>query len=267
MSGFSSRLGMALLAAQGANNIARVNDALLLLDAAAMARVKNRTNATPPAASAGDAYVVADSPSGAWTGKAGQVAVWTGTAWLYIAPSQGMTVFCTDESCELVRGSTKWLARSTAPVAALRKNAASSSITTDAGVSWDVESITTAGSRVFEFDAGNPTRLRVLEDGDYEVLAVATFNAAGTASWNSCRLKLQTSTDGSSWSDVADAAAFGPARPTDVPDCTVALSRVVNLVGATSGANSFLRVAAARASGSSTVTVTANTRLTVTKLR
>lgn len=267
MSGFSSRLGLALLVAQGANNVVRVNDALLVLDAAAMPRVKNRTNATPPAAVAGEAYIVADSPSGAWTGKAGQIAVWTGTAWLYIPAGQGMTAFCTDESCELVRGASKWLARSTSPVVALRKNAASSSFTTDVGVSWDVELITTAGSRVFEFDPGNPTRLRVLEDGDYSVLAAATFSASGTAAWNSCRLKLQTSTDGSSWTDVADAAAFGPARPTDVPSCTVVLSRVVNLVGATAGVNSFIRVAAARASGSSTVTVTADTRMSVEKLR
>ncbi|MDE1998019.1 MAG: DUF2793 domain-containing protein [Burkholderiales bacterium] len=66
------------------------------LDALVQPTVKSTTLATPPASPAnGDAYIVAASPTGAWAGKAGQIAVWNarGTgAWVFYMPKIGWVV-------------------------------------------------------------------------------------------------------------------------------------------------------------------------------
>ncbi len=265
---FTANLKLSLLASQGADNVVRINEDLAILDVLVMPRVKNRTNTTPPGSPAsGDAFIVADSASGAWLGKDGDIAWWNGTEWRYVDPEQGEQVYCIDEKAVLTRGTSKWYSQSGEAEAAFRKNASSSSITTNAGVSWDVSLLDIANSRVFEFDSGNPTRLRILEDGDYEFTIQVTFNATGTVAWNSMQVRLQTSTDGTTWSDVTDAAALGPCRPTDVPNNTITLQRTLNLVGATAFVNSFVRVCVNQASGSSTVVATSNTRMHARKVR
>lgn len=60
--------------------------------------VKDRDLATPPGSPvAGDTYIVAASPTGAWVGKAGQVAVWTGSAWVFGVPRKGWRAVIEDE--------------------------------------------------------------------------------------------------------------------------------------------------------------------------
>jgi hypothetical protein len=247
---FTANLKLNLLASQGADNVVRINEDLATLDVLVLPRVKNRINTAPPTAVAGDAFVVAEPAAGAWVGHDGDIAWWNGM-----------------EKTVLTRGTAKWYVQSGETEAAFHKNASSSAITTDAAISWEVNLLDIANSRVFEFDVGNPTRLRVLEDGDYELSVQVTFNATGTAAWNSMRVRFQTSTDGTTWSDLTDAAAFTSCRPTDVPDSTVTLSRVANLTGATPSTNSFIRACVNRVSGSSTVVATANTRLHVRKVR
>lgn len=53
---------------------------------------KNRTTAAPPATPAnGDTYIVAASATGAWAGKAAQIAVWSAdaAAWVFGVPRPG----------------------------------------------------------------------------------------------------------------------------------------------------------------------------------
>lgn len=60
--------------------------------------VKDRNLATPPGSPAsGDTYIVAASPTGAWAGQAGKVAVWTGSAWVFGAPRVGWIAYIEDE--------------------------------------------------------------------------------------------------------------------------------------------------------------------------
>jgi hypothetical protein len=60
--------------------------------------VKDRDLTAPPASpTAGDAYIVAGSPTGAWVGKATQVALWGGTAWVFGVPRTGWTAVIEDE--------------------------------------------------------------------------------------------------------------------------------------------------------------------------
>lgn len=61
--------------------------------------VKDRDLATPPGTpAAGDSYIVSTtSPTGAWAGKGGQIAVWDGAAWAFGVPRVGWVAYVEDE--------------------------------------------------------------------------------------------------------------------------------------------------------------------------
>lgn len=61
--------------------------------------VKDRGLSAPPGSpAAGDSYIVAAAPSGAWTGHATHVAVWDGAAWVFATPRLGWLAYIEDES-------------------------------------------------------------------------------------------------------------------------------------------------------------------------
>lgn len=60
--------------------------------------VKDRDLTTPPGTpAAGDTYIVAASPTGAWSGHAAEIALWTGSAWAFYAPRTGYLAYIEDE--------------------------------------------------------------------------------------------------------------------------------------------------------------------------
>jgi hypothetical protein len=71
------------------------NEALATLDAALHAAVEEGApRAEPPLApGAGQAWIVAGSGAGEWSGKGQQVAVWTEGGWRFVAPVAGMLVW------------------------------------------------------------------------------------------------------------------------------------------------------------------------------
>lgn len=72
--------------------------------------VKDQNLAAPPATpAAGDRYIVAASPTGAWAGKAGQIAEWSGSAWIFVAPTVGMTAIVDDEAKQYTWNGTIWV--------------------------------------------------------------------------------------------------------------------------------------------------------------
>ena len=49
---------------------------------------------TPPTSpESGQSWLVGATPTGAWTGKAGHLAGWTGGGWRFVAPVDGMAVW------------------------------------------------------------------------------------------------------------------------------------------------------------------------------
>lgn len=61
--------------------------------------VLDRDLATPPTSPAAAAsYIVAASATGAWAGKSGQVALWSGSAWVFAAPRIGWIAYVEDEA-------------------------------------------------------------------------------------------------------------------------------------------------------------------------
>lgn len=60
--------------------------------------VLDRDLATPPGTpAAGDTYIVAAAPTGAWVGHATEVAVWDGAAWVFGVPRTGWLAYIEDE--------------------------------------------------------------------------------------------------------------------------------------------------------------------------
>jgi hypothetical protein len=73
--------------------------------------VKDRDLATPPGSpAAGDTYIVATAGAGAWVGKDGEVALWTGSAWVFGVPRVGWWAFVEDEDKMIVRKAAGWSA-------------------------------------------------------------------------------------------------------------------------------------------------------------
>lgn len=60
--------------------------------------VKDRDLTAPPGSPVnGDTYIVGPAPTGAWVGKANQVAVWDGSAWVFGVPRLGWLAYIEDE--------------------------------------------------------------------------------------------------------------------------------------------------------------------------
>lgn len=70
----------------------------------------DRDLATPPGSPAqGVAYLVAASPTGAWTGHAGAIAFYLGSAWAFITPTEGHLAWVKDEDVFVLYDGAAWL--------------------------------------------------------------------------------------------------------------------------------------------------------------
>jgi hypothetical protein len=70
------------------------NEALVRIDAALHAAVEGAAISIPPTAPAdGQCWLVAPGASGAWSGKANQLAAWSEGGWRFLAPAPGLAVW------------------------------------------------------------------------------------------------------------------------------------------------------------------------------
>ncbi|MEY4983449.1 MAG: hypothetical protein RIR62_1715 [Pseudomonadota bacterium] len=92
------------------------NEALRLLDVMVQLAVTDRTRTTPPAAPAeGDRHLIAAGATGAWAGRAGQIAAFWGGAWLYLLPRDGWMLRVVAEGLTLAYAGGLWAPATTAP--------------------------------------------------------------------------------------------------------------------------------------------------------
>ena len=115
------------------------NAALDLLDGLVQLSVKDRDLAAPPASPAeGDRYIVAAGATGAWAGWDGDVAMFSGGAWLRLQAREGWRVWVEDEAALIVRSGGAWtkleaalalVTRSTDVTLALSPNGAATRLT------------------------------------------------------------------------------------------------------------------------------------------
>ena len=97
-----------ILAGQAQKHVTH-NEALRVLDGLVQLSVKDRDLATPPGSPAeGDRYIVAASPTGAWTGWAGSVALFEDGAWLRLIPREGWLAWVADEQIVVSRVGSAW---------------------------------------------------------------------------------------------------------------------------------------------------------------
>jgi hypothetical protein len=68
------------------------NEALQTIDAVVSATVEEPPRNDPPVSPAeGSSYIVGAAPTGAWAGKAGQVATMSGAGWRFVEPVEGLS--------------------------------------------------------------------------------------------------------------------------------------------------------------------------------
>ena len=106
----TSRLSLPLLVAGQAQKEIAHNEALVLLDGCVAACVEQRALASPPASPvSGACYIVAAGASGAWTGKADQLAIATYGGWRFVVPREGLRAVVASEGIEAIhRGAAGW---------------------------------------------------------------------------------------------------------------------------------------------------------------
>ena len=70
-----------------------VNEAFARLDALLQPVVLEERAAPPAEPSPGDCYLLADAASGAWAGRARDIAVWAENQWLFLPPREGARIY------------------------------------------------------------------------------------------------------------------------------------------------------------------------------
>ena len=82
---------------------------LCMLDYLVQPNVINQTTAAPPGSpSDGDTYIVAASPSGAWTGQAKSIAYYSTSGWIFSAPSAGWVVYDVAQATHFYYTGSAW---------------------------------------------------------------------------------------------------------------------------------------------------------------
>lgn len=98
------------------------NEALALLDSALHACVRgDPTDEIPTDPAPGDSWIIGSTPTGAWAGRAHQLATWTDGGWRFVAPVPGMTLWKLDSGYRLHWTGAAW-SDGNWPVAALTIN-------------------------------------------------------------------------------------------------------------------------------------------------
>jgi len=91
------------------------NEALNRLDTFTQLSVKDRDLSTPPGSPAeGDTYLVATSPTGDWTGHAGDVAMYY-SGWLFATPREGWVAWVDDEDVLIYFSGSAWFTLPASP--------------------------------------------------------------------------------------------------------------------------------------------------------
>lgn len=109
----TSNLGITLVEQAQAQKEVTINQALTALDAMVGNSVADKDLATPPGSpTPGIMYIIAASPTGAWSGKATYLTYFD-QIWRFITPLSGMKVWVRDESLNYQFNGTAWVAITT----------------------------------------------------------------------------------------------------------------------------------------------------------
>ncbi len=116
------KLNLPYMAAAQAQKHVTHNEAIRDLDTLVQLNVISRDLNQPPTTNGnGESYIIADTPSGDWSGKQGQIASWQDNGWYFYPPKTGWRCWVFDEDKLCVWNGTGWAevsggGGSTAPV-------------------------------------------------------------------------------------------------------------------------------------------------------
>lgn len=106
----TSQFDLPLLAASQAQKHVTVNEALAVFDCAAQLRLKSASIGTPPANNLdGDAYFLPTGSTDAWTGRDGELAVFSNGGWRFLAPRLGWRAFNEETSENQIFDGVGWV--------------------------------------------------------------------------------------------------------------------------------------------------------------
>ncbi|WP_237154981.1 DUF2793 domain-containing protein [Oryzibacter oryziterrae] len=101
-------LALPLLAASQAQKHVTHNEALDQLDSLVLLSVASRSLTSPPSSPGdGDRYIPASGATGAWSGKDGKLAVYSG-GWSFLTPNKGWIAYVEDETTLAVYKGSSW---------------------------------------------------------------------------------------------------------------------------------------------------------------
>ncbi len=105
----SARLALPYLQPGQAQKEVYHNEALALIDLAIQPAVRGIAVDTPPTGPApGECWIAGAAPTGAWAGKANQLAGWTQGGWRFVAPFPGMVVWSIADALEVRFTGAAW---------------------------------------------------------------------------------------------------------------------------------------------------------------
>ena len=107
--GETARLGLPLVAGGQAQKHVTVNEALARIDALTGLVLESTGILVPPIAPEEAAcFAVPAGASGAWSGQAGQIAIYLGGGWDFVIPPAGLRAFVSDEGLEMRCDGNHW---------------------------------------------------------------------------------------------------------------------------------------------------------------
>ena len=120
MASNSPNLNLPLIEASQSQKHVTANETFRILDILTQLAVIDRDLTAPPGSPAeGDSYLIAASPTGAWTGQAGKLALYIGGAWTFVTPKEGFQLQVRDENLKLAYVDGAWVEGLVSPFGAL----------------------------------------------------------------------------------------------------------------------------------------------------
>lgn len=110
----SPRFGLTFLAEGGGGAELYVNENAVIMESMTHLAFADRDATAPPGSpTQGATYLVAASATGAWDGQDGNVAIYTGTRWVFVVPDEGMRARVRDENVDIAYDGASWVEQGT----------------------------------------------------------------------------------------------------------------------------------------------------------
>lgn len=188
------------------------NEALRRLDGMVQMVVQAEASAPPGSPAEGQCYAVGSSPTGAWSGKSGKLALFEDGAWIYFTPRAGWIGWFVDADRQMIWTGSAWsdlLSESTIPKLGVNAAADTTNRLT----------VSAAATLLNHAGAGHQLKLNKNAAGDTLSLLYQT-NWSGRAEMGlagSDDFELKVSPDGSTWATALKTTPAGavlmPHRP------------------------------------------------------